>query len=469
MARTTIFPTQEVAVNTSLLGAFPAASITPAPFTLELGKTYAVQWGDALFENLSVVDTGDGIPGSVAIGNGSILEYPGNNEPFAIAYFSGDFPEIMILFLDGSESQTITVYLEDAGGGGGEEETTNPIVLKDRTGTDIEYEGVEGVRVFDRDGNAHVFVPPVETEEKTVELDFSGGAMEVTPTAGKLLSKVGIPVPENLLPENIAKDVDIAGVVGTHEGGGGDGTGIVRNLCIFNRTTHAQIAGYSGSITERTAKATIKLPYDSIVHDIRSYTWQGNYTSSTAVNVSLNTTLTMISGVQPTITKNDDGMTISLSSYKKSTGIIIVLAILSCDYTVPGIYVEMLENDIVGLYADETVTLLPQYMKVSNKAIEVNLAESNITTIPTYAFFRNNLAVINLPATVQTIEAYGLYTVDNASFIIDMTHHTNIPTLSATTAFNTNASFEIRVPAALYDEWKAAANWSTYANRIVPV
>ena len=218
MARTTIFPTQDVAVNTSLLGVYPAASINPAPFTLELGKTYAVQWGDTLFENLSVIDLADaGFTGG-AIGNGAILDFPGNGEPFAIAYFSGDFPEIMILFLDSSESQTITVYLEDTGGGG-EEETTTPIVLKDRTGTGIEYEGVEGVRVFDKAGNAHVFVPPVEREEKTVELDFSGGAMEVTPTAGKVLSKVDIPVPDGLMPENIPEGVRIAGIDGTRKTG----------------------------------------------------------------------------------------------------------------------------------------------------------------------------------------------------------------------------------------------------------
>lgn len=57
---------------------------------------------------------------------------------------------------------------------------------------------------------------PVETE---VTLDFSEGDMEVVPDAGKLFSKVSIPVPENLIPENIAKDVVVAGIKGIHEGG----------------------------------------------------------------------------------------------------------------------------------------------------------------------------------------------------------------------------------------------------------
>lgn len=211
MARTTIFPTQEISYDFLFMDMVPAASIIPAPFALEPGQTYAVQWGDTLFENLSVIDLADaGFTGG-AIGNCSGFELPGNNEPFAIAYFADDTGgEIVVFFLDGNVSQTITVYQESA---------ESPLVLKDRTGTDIEYEGVEGVRVFDKAGNPHVFVPPVETEEKTVELDFSGGAMEVTPSEGKLLSKVGISVPETLSPENIAKDVDIAGIIGTLAGG----------------------------------------------------------------------------------------------------------------------------------------------------------------------------------------------------------------------------------------------------------
>ena len=211
MARTTIFPTQEISYDFLFMDMVPAASIIPAPFALESGQTYAVQWGDTLFENLSVIDLADaGFTGG-AIGNGSGFELPGNNEPFAIAYFTNDTGgEIVVFFLDGNESQTITVYQESA---------ESPIMLKDRTGTDIEYEGVEGVRVFDKDGNAHVFVPPVEREEKTVELDFSGGAMEVTPTAGKVLSKVGILVPDGLTPENIPEGVRIAGIDGTRKTG----------------------------------------------------------------------------------------------------------------------------------------------------------------------------------------------------------------------------------------------------------
>ena len=63
-----------------------------------------------------------------------------------------------------------------------------------------------------------------EEVEKTVELDFSAGDMEVTPEAGKAFSKVTIPVPANLIPGNIAEGVNIAGIIGSLVAGGcGDG------------------------------------------------------------------------------------------------------------------------------------------------------------------------------------------------------------------------------------------------------
>ena len=64
------------------------------------------------------------------------------------------------------------------------------------------------------------FPESVETE---VNLDFSNGPMEVTPEAGTVFGKVNIPVPENLIPENIVKGVTIAGIKGESEGGGGGG------------------------------------------------------------------------------------------------------------------------------------------------------------------------------------------------------------------------------------------------------
>ena len=53
---------------------------------------------------------------------------------------------------------------------------------------------------------------------------------------------------------------------------------------------------------------------------------------------------------------------------------------------------------------------------------------------------------------------------------IDFSTHNAVPTLADTSAFDyTSASLVIKVPSALLDEWKAATNWATYADKIVGV
>ena len=80
-----------------------------------------------------------------------------------------------------------------------------------------------------------------------------------------------------------------------------------------------------------------------------------------------------------------------------------------------------------------------------------------------------SLSSITIPHGVKSI---GNSAFNNCSGVryYDFTRHTAVPTLSNTNAFNNiSADCEIRVPAALADEWKAATNWSTYANHIVGV
>lgn len=71
----------------------------------------------------------------------------------------------------------------------------------------------------------------------------------------------------------------------------------------------------------------------------------------------------------------------------------------------------------------------------------------------------------------------GVTNIGNSAFqychgmkFYDFTTHTAVPTLGNSTVFNSiPADCEIRVPAALVDEWKAATNWATYADYIVGV
>lgn len=99
----------------------------------------------------------------------------------------------------------------------------------------------------------------------------------------------------------------------------------------------------------------------------------------------------------------------------------------------------------------------------------VTIPES-VTSIGDSAFYEcSSLTSIKFPAGVTSIgravfyNCYGVRTYD-------FTACTAVPTLAATNAFyNIPADCEIRVPAALYDEWIAATNWSAYVDRIVAV
>jgi hypothetical protein len=74
---------------------------------------------------------------------------------------------------------------------------------------------------------------------------------------------------------------------------------------------------------------------------------------------------------------------------------------------------------------------------------------------------------IIIPKGIVSIPNYCFY-YDAKIPYFDFRAHEVIPTLVNANAFqNISASCKIVVPDALYDQWKSATNWSTYASRIV--
>lgn len=93
------------------------------------------------------------------------------------------------------------------------------IVLKDRAGNDLSYKDKKSVFVPDTSGGLVEFFTG-DKVEKSIDPDFSEGNIEVVPDEGTFLEKVTINKPEMLVPGNIAKDIEIAGIIGTLSGGG---------------------------------------------------------------------------------------------------------------------------------------------------------------------------------------------------------------------------------------------------------
>ena len=148
---------------------------------------------------------------------------------------------------------------------------------------------------------------------------------------------------------------------------------------------------------------------------------------------------------------------------------------------------------LASITMPDGVTSIGQYAFSQCDSLESITMPDGVTSIEQSAFNDcDSLASITMPNSVTSIEqsafAYcyslasitmpdGVTSIGRSSFVrcycvafYDFTAYTTVPTLAHTNAFtNIPADCQIRVPAKLVDEWKAATNWSTYASHIVGV
>ncbi len=141
----------------------------------------------------------------------------------------------------------------------------NAIVEKGQTVTDS-----DSFRSY-ADKIAALDVPTLITDAR-ITLDFSKGDMAFVAPGGSAVTGGTVKKPETLVPENIAKDVVVAGIVGTHEGGGGavegtatvtfcnyDGTELFSRLVFVGDNCPDPIA--QGKINEPTRESTAQYTY----------------------------------------------------------------------------------------------------------------------------------------------------------------------------------------------------------------
>ena len=93
-----------------------------------------------------------------------------------------------------------------------------------------------------------------------------------------------------------------------------------------------------------------------------------------------------------------------------------------------------------------------------------------VTTLSANLFYDcYSLSSVVIPNSVTSIGS-GAFSNCRGLRYCSFANHVAVPTLASTSVFQIVAKdFQIRVPAALYDEWITATNWTTYASQIVAV
>lgn len=196
-------------------------------FALTAGQTYTVTWEGTPF----VLDAFESVfddANIIAIGNEAYItgQSATPTEPFAFIYDTSA-KVTTIAALDTEPAHTFGLSLGEQEM---EPEPEDGVVLLDYKDESRTYTDVEMVRVPSTTEGEMVryvredLIP--EVVEKTLEqdeLDFSGGPIEVLPGLGQAFSKISIPVPDGLESGNIAEGVTVAGIPGSHKGGGGGG------------------------------------------------------------------------------------------------------------------------------------------------------------------------------------------------------------------------------------------------------
>ena len=173
-----IFPLQTVSEFTEDTNDLPGTYYKyVSPFEIKEGETYYVEWDGTTYTCEGIAVSFNGI-NAVYLGNGSMLGFPHNNEPFTAVYF-----------VDFGRTEFVTLA-----------------------------DGSYNIRVYQKVSNGDII------ENVPIDLDFTEGDQTINAPEGYLVKSAIIRKPENLKPENIVKDVEIAGIVGTNEGGGGGGS-----------------------------------------------------------------------------------------------------------------------------------------------------------------------------------------------------------------------------------------------------
>ena len=199
------------------------ANTGDTPVILTAGDSYTVSWDGSEYVCVAESHTlGSGLE-AVAIGNKSIEGLgEDSGEPFLIGY-AEEYAATVFETLDTAETHVVAIYSgvkeeepeEQPEETPVEEKNSANIVLYDRNGNPVTYGDIETVTFnTDVDEVTATYTFGTAVNDVPVDLDLSDGDQTVKATAGELIKSAVVKKPETLVPENIKKGVEVAGVVG---------------------------------------------------------------------------------------------------------------------------------------------------------------------------------------------------------------------------------------------------------------
>ena len=277
-----------------------------------------------------------------------------------------------------------------------------------------EYTPPEGVDGF---SGVNVAVPvPTLFENMEVPLDFSNGDMLIEAPNGTAVKSAIIQKPDTLIPENIAKDVEIAGIVGTHEGGGGSSDGDTSFRDVIERTAVNPIL--PADLTEIGSNAfnsCTKLALTSLPEGVTSI---GNYAFNSCTNLAL--------------TSLPEGLT-SIGNSAFSSCANLALTSLPKGITSIGNYAFYACTKLALTSLPEGVTSIGNYAFNSCTNLALTSLPEGLTSIGSDAF--NSCTKLALTSLPEGLTSIGNYAFSNCSSITNLTFKGKPTTINAS-AFN---------------------------------
>lgn len=172
-----------------------------------VGETYHVIWNDVGYNCIAQTYSEN----VITIGNSSIGGTgEDTGEPFNVG-ISYQTNAIMITTREPDQHHYIAIYK-------GARDEPDGIVIRDPLGRAVTYGDYKRICINKASGAKVIYSEGDATYDVPITLDFSNGNQKVEAPTGQLVKTAVISKPDALVPENIIKDVEIAGVVGTAVG-----------------------------------------------------------------------------------------------------------------------------------------------------------------------------------------------------------------------------------------------------------